>query len=172
MNGPTQGYTQPPPPHAPYASAPGVPAPPYGHAQPLRYQQPTQPVQQPQHQVYPSNGGPGMYHPQPPVQQQPYTNNVNQLTAKFSNVTLNKSWNQMWGNESVNLMTEKNIKSKPSQLPPKEDDGSCSREVMCCTLGKVPETASILQKSRLPFGILIHPFKDDDVSGGQGCVTF
>ena len=31
---------------------------------------------------------------------------------------------------------------------------------------RVPETASVLQKSRLPFGIVIHPFKDLPVREG------
>jgi len=33
-----------------------------------------------------------------------------------------------------------------------------------CTLTKVPESNSLLQKSRLPFGVLIHPFKDLNVN--------
>lgn len=34
-----------------------------------------------------------------------------------------------------------------------------------CTLTKIPETKSLLDKSRLPLGVLIHPFKDLNVSG-------
>lgn len=33
-----------------------------------------------------------------------------------------------------------------------------------CTLNRIPETNNLLQKSRLPLGILIHPFKDLNVS--------
>ena len=33
-----------------------------------------------------------------------------------------------------------------------------------CTVGVVPQTQSLLNKSRLPLGILIHPFKDLSVS--------
>lgn len=33
-----------------------------------------------------------------------------------------------------------------------------------CTLTKIPESNSLLQKSRLPLGLLIHPFKDLNVS--------
>lgn len=74
----------------------------------------------------------------------------------------------MWGTEAVNLLTEKNIKTKVSTVEkPPEDEANCDPEIMCCTLGKVPETASILQKSRLPFGLLINPFKDDEVSVSQ-----
>lgn len=35
---------------------------------------------------------------------------------------------------------------------------------MRCTLAKIPESNSLLQKSRLPLGILIHPFRDINVS--------
>ena len=37
---------------------------------------------------------------------------------------------------------------------------NCNSAVFRSTLTKIPETSSILQKSRLPLGILIHPFKD------------
>ena len=40
----------------------------------------------------------------------------------------------------------------------------CSSDIFRCTLTKIPESSSILQKSRLPLGILIHPFKDLTVS--------
>lgn len=69
----------------------------------------------------------------------------------------------MWGTQVVNLMTEKNIKTKVTSSEKPEDDNNCDKDIMCCTLGKVPESASTLQKSRLPFGLLLHPFRDDDV---------
>ena len=37
---------------------------------------------------------------------------------------------------------------------------NCSPDIFRSTLTKIPETESILKKSRLPLGILIHPFKD------------
>jgi len=39
---------------------------------------------------------------------------------------------------------------------------NCSPDLLRCTLTKIPESKSILQKSRMPFGILVHPFKDMD----------
>lgn len=36
--------------------------------------------------------------------------------------------------------------------------------VLCCTLNAVPETKSLLTKSKLPLGIHLHPFKDLQVS--------
>lgn len=68
--------------------------------------------------------------------------------------------NHMWGNTPVNLMVEKNIKNSP---PVEENETSCcSKEIMRSTLSKIPESNSLLQKSRLPFGILLHPFADDE----------
>jgi AGAP005263-PA len=95
-----------------------------------------------------------------------YTNQgANQLSAHFSSMSLEKSWGQMWGNESVNLMSERNIKSKTQDvLYQTEDSRVCHKDVLRSTLRKVPETASLLQKCRLPFGLLLHPFKDDEVS--------
>lgn len=76
-------------------------------------------------------------------------------------------FNKMWGTESYDLLQIPNI------LPPKKveatkvnlgqdflDAANCSPDIFRCTLTKIPETNSLLQKSRLPLGILIHPFKD------------
>jgi protein transport protein SEC24 len=35
--------------------------------------------------------------------------------------------------------------------------------VMRCSLNVIPQTKDLLNKSRLPLGVLIHPFKDLDV---------
>ena len=35
--------------------------------------------------------------------------------------------------------------------------------VMRCSLNYIPQTKDLLNKSRLPFGLLLHPFKDLDV---------
>jgi len=50
----------------------------------------------------------------------------------------------------------------PKVVLPQEhlNNSNCSPDIFRCTLTRIPESASILQKSRLPFGILIHPFKD------------
>ncbi|CAG9864534.1 unnamed protein product [Phyllotreta striolata] len=39
-------------------------------------------------------------------------------------------------------------------------EANCSPDLFRCTITNVPESASLLQKSRLPFGLLIHPFRD------------
>jgi len=37
---------------------------------------------------------------------------------------------------------------------------NCSPDTFRCTLTKIPETDSLLKKSRLPLGVMIHPFRD------------
>lgn len=86
------------------------------------------------------------------------------MTEQFGGMSVNKSWNQMWNQKSVNLMTERNIRNSSSEAttPEEEDNSCCDRDVMRPTLSKVPESSSLLQKARLPFGIMLHPFKDDN----------
>ena len=72
-------------------------------------------------------------------------------------MTLNRGFNYAMGNEGFNLLSDRNVKLKSKQLY--ENTGS---DVIRCTLNKIPETASILQKSRLPLGLLLHPFKDKE----------
>ncbi|XP_037068145.1 LOW QUALITY PROTEIN: protein transport protein Sec24A-like [Pollicipes pollicipes] len=93
--------------------------------------------------------------PQPQAQR-PAAQNV--LTAGF---------NRIWGTESVDLMQQRHILPPTRLEPPKVvlpqehlNNSNCSPDIFRSTLTRVPETASILQKSRLPFGIVIHPFKD------------
>lgn len=42
-------------------------------------------------------------------------------------------------------------------------ENRCHSRVMRCSLNAIPQTKDLLQKSRLPLGILIHPFKDLEV---------
>lgn len=93
----------------------------------------------------------------------------------MNSMVVNQGWNNVWRMESVNLLAEKDIYSKAHLLKQQQKnellknqnsfkhDLSCDSDVMRCTLKKIPETANLLQKSRLPLGILIHPFKDDPV---------
>ncbi len=118
---------------------------------------------------------------------------MNELTSKMANMNVvNQGWNQMWGggsgpgmHDSVNLMAEKEIRTRwlaeeankraareAQQLAQgggvrnrgRGGEDSASSDVMRCTLKKVPDCASLLQKSRLPLGLILHPFKEDPVS--------
>lgn len=123
-----------------------------------RYNDPTvttQPIHSPTQPVYNGTG---------------YSQNVDQLSANMASMSVYQTWNQMWSQESVNLMTEKDIRTKTilneRQKTGESQNGwdiSCTKEIMRSTLTKVPDSASLLQKARLPFGILIHPFKTDEV---------
>ncbi|KAL6426200.1 hypothetical protein ACFW04_009032 [Cataglyphis niger] len=71
------------------------------------------------------------------------------------------------GIESVDLLQCRNILPPEKIEPPKIklhqeflDNVNCNPDIFRCTLTKVPESNSLLQKSRLPFGVLIHPFRD------------
>ncbi|XP_046551665.1 protein transport protein Sec24A-like isoform X2 [Haliotis rubra] len=46
---------------------------------------------------------------------------------------------------------------------------NCNPDIFRCTLNAIPQTSSLLNKARLPLGILIHPFKDlsEDEEDGQ-----
>ncbi|GFU59402.1 protein transport protein Sec24B [Nephila pilipes] len=87
-----------------------------------------------------------------------------QLHAKMAGMSVHNSFSRLWGNDSINLLQDRNILPPVSLEPPRPiltpDRPNCSPDVFRCTLTKVPDTSSLLQKSRLPFGILLHPFRD------------
>lgn len=93
---------------------------------------------------------------QQPQQQQPGGNNVVQ-----------QGFNRIWGRETVDLMQNRHILPQTKVLPPTvklnhqfQEAVNCSSDIFRCTLTKIPESNSLLQKSRLPLGILIHPYRD------------
>ncbi|XP_011694901.1 PREDICTED: protein transport protein Sec24A isoform X2 [Wasmannia auropunctata] len=97
-----------------------------------------------------------------------YPDQLNQLNNQMSNLNVTQAgYNKLWGMESIDLLQCRNILPPEKIEPPKIklhqeflDTVNCNPEVFRCTLTKVPESNSLLQKSRLPFGVLIHPFKD------------
>ncbi|KAJ8687154.1 hypothetical protein QAD02_022948 [Eretmocerus hayati] len=109
---------------------------------------------------YPNMGpsmGPGMVGP-------PYNGQINHQ----NNMTVTKSgFNKIWGMDSVDLLQCRNVLPPEKVIPPKIklhqemlDRINCSPDIFRCTLTKIPDSNSLLQKSRLPLGIVIHPFKD------------
>lgn len=67
----------------------------------------------------------------------------------------------------IDLLQCKHILPEFPEEPPEirlghqfADAPNCSPDIFRCTINRIPETNSLLQKSRLPLGILIHPFKD------------
>ncbi|CAF1266761.1 unnamed protein product [Rotaria magnacalcarata] len=70
-------------------------------------------------------------------------------------------------NNLVDLLKIKSVISPFVEEPPmtplvneETQQMSCSPEVMRCSLNVIPQTKDLLNKSRLPLGVLIHPFKD------------
>lgn len=96
------------------------------------------------------------------------THNLYGVTQQMSNLSVTKQgFDQLWGHQMVDLMQCKNILPEYSEDPPEirlghqfAESPNCSPEIFRCTVNRIPENNSLLQKSRLPLGILIHPFKD------------
>ncbi|CAH1794179.1 unnamed protein product, partial [Owenia fusiformis] len=92
-----------------------------------------------------------------------YPNSTAGVTQNFGNLNLQYSDPNQ---RSVNLLQERHLLPYEGIEPPKaklEHDFkkvNCSPEIFRCTLSTMPQTQSLLNKCRLPLGILIHPFKD------------
>ncbi|GAB6024255.1 Protein transport protein Sec24A, variant 2 [Chamberlinius hualienensis] len=90
-----------------------------------------------------------------------YFDEQHRLSQQFNNsLSFNNS-------ETIDLLQSRNILpptpvEPPSIILPTFDNrpSNSSPEIFRCTLTKIPESQSVLHKSRLPLGILIHPFKD------------
>ncbi|XP_026328680.1 protein transport protein Sec24A [Hyposmocoma kahamanoa] len=98
----------------------------------------------------------------------PYAMNAQSLNQQMSQLSVTKQgFDQLWGHQMLDLMTCRQILPEYLEDPPEirlghqfSDAPNCSPEIFRCTVNKIPDTNSLLQKSRLPLGILIHPFKD------------
>lgn len=193
MSNPPMSQMQPKPGNASMAKRPMYPAQNVASpmAQPQFQQQPTQlsqqaQFQQPQLQQQPqgfnnnyTGGQMGPQSPQMP-QQQPRGNlqyqNLQQPQQQQPQhypvgSVVSQGFNRMWGNETVDLMQQRHILPQTKILPPAiklnhqfHESTNCSNDIFRCTLTKIPESNSLLQKSRLPLGILIHPYRDLSVS--------
>ncbi|BES93297.1 Sec23/Sec24 beta-sandwich domain [Nesidiocoris tenuis] len=89
------------------------------------------------------------------------------LANTMAGMSVNSGYNKLWGREAIDLLKSRDILPQPKVEPPKIrlaqeyfESANCSPEIFRCTLTKIPETKSLLDKSRLPLGVLIHPFKD------------
>ncbi|XP_051176708.1 protein transport protein Sec24A isoform X2 [Leptopilina boulardi] len=97
-----------------------------------------------------------------------YPDQLNQQNSQISGYGVTQTgFNKLWGNDTVDLLQCRNILPSDKVEPPKIklhqdflDQVNCSPDIFRCTLTKIPESNSLLQKSRLPLGVLIHPFKD------------
>ncbi|XP_050194101.1 protein transport protein Sec24B isoform X4 [Myiozetetes cayanensis] len=111
--------------------------------------------------VQPSNPGhhPGFQHY---PQQYP---GVNQLSSSLGGLSLQHS-QQPESLRPVNLTHDRNIlpvSSVPAPVPNLNSDLrklNCSPDSFRCTLTNIPQTQALLNKAKLPLGLLLHPFRD------------
>ncbi|MGH0166488.1 UNVERIFIED_CONTAM: hypothetical protein FKN15_072599 [Acipenser sinensis] len=67
---------------------------------------------------------------------------------------------------AINLLQERNLLPQGPITPPVPclpqdlQRLNCSPEVFRCTLTNIPQTQSLLNKAKLPLGLLLHPFRD------------
>uniref|UniRef100_A0A6J0TP85 Protein transport protein Sec24A isoform X1 n=1 Tax=Pogona vitticeps TaxID=103695 RepID=A0A6J0TP85_9SAUR len=106
-------------------------------------------------------GGPRMQYPSVSQQFPQPGLGANTLTAPLSGLSL-----QPEGLRPINLLQERNIlPATPLQAPvPNLHEDiqklNCSPELFRCTLTNIPQTQALLNKAKLPLGLLLHPFKD------------
>uniref|UniRef100_A0A8C6YS17 SEC24 homolog A, COPII coat complex component n=1 Tax=Nothoprocta perdicaria TaxID=30464 RepID=A0A8C6YS17_NOTPE len=85
----------------------------------------------------------------------------NHLTASMGTLSL-----QQEGLRPVNLLQERNILPTTilqAPVPNLHEDIqklNCNPELFRCTLTNIPQTQALLNKAKLPLGLLLHPFKD------------
>uniref|UniRef100_A0A8C3JQQ1 SEC24 homolog A, COPII coat complex component n=1 Tax=Calidris pygmaea TaxID=425635 RepID=A0A8C3JQQ1_9CHAR len=86
---------------------------------------------------------------------------TNHLTASMAGLNL-----QQEGLKPVNLLQERNILPTTLLKPPVPNlheeiqKLNCNPELFRCTLTNIPQTQALLNKAKLPLGLLLHPFKD------------
>ncbi|KPI98028.1 Protein transport protein Sec24A [Papilio xuthus] len=98
--------------------------------------------------------------------QTPYT--AQAMTQQMGQLSVTKQgFDQLWGHQMMDLLQCRHILPEYPEDPPEirlshqfADAPNCSPEIFRCTVNRIPDTNSLLQKCRLPLGILIHPFKD------------
>uniref|UniRef100_A0A670J1Q0 SEC24 homolog A, COPII coat complex component n=1 Tax=Podarcis muralis TaxID=64176 RepID=A0A670J1Q0_PODMU len=86
---------------------------------------------------------------------------ANSLAASMGGLSL-----QPEGLRPINLLQDRNIlPATPLQAPiPNLHEDiqkvNCNPELFRCTLTNIPQTQALLNKAKLPLGLLLHPFKD------------
>ncbi|XP_071496499.1 protein transport protein Sec24A-like isoform X1 [Diadema antillarum] len=104
-----------------------------------------------------SRGGPMNEVPNDAMKKESTT--MNDINAGMNNLRLQET-------RPFNLLQERHIvqakefKPPKAKLHPDYQKLQVSPDVFRCTLNAIPESQSLLQKSRLPFGLIIHPFRD------------
>ncbi|XP_077434311.1 protein transport protein Sec24B [Vanacampus margaritifer] len=128
----------------------------YGYQQP-NYQQPTSLTDSPaSHQLL----GPTGYQPY----SQPFPS-MSQLSAALGGLSGVPEL-EVEALRPLNLLQERNLlPPRPLEAPEPNLSSelkkvNCSPQTFRCTLTSIPQTQALLNKARLPLGLLLHPFRD------------
>ncbi|XP_056372587.1 protein transport protein Sec24A isoform X3 [Hyla sarda] len=119
--------------------------------------------------VFPASG-PGLTptSQQYPNRQQPLSQpnvGVNNLVSSVGGLSIHQA-QQLDELRTVNLLQERNIlpptslKAPTPCLQEEIQRLNCSPDLVRCTLTNIPQTQALLNKAKLPLGLLLHPFKD------------
>ncbi|MEQ2282983.1 Protein transport protein Sec24A [Ameca splendens] len=130
----------------------------------------------PGYQNTPTPPAPSSFHPAIQAATQPFTQRAQpyqqppggpgpaQLSPSLAAMSLQSNTPEAL--RVVNLLQERNLlppNPVPAPTPCLTQDLqklNCSPEVFRCTLTSIPQTQSLLNKAKLPLGLLLHPFKD------------
>ncbi|KAM4545197.1 protein transport protein Sec24A isoform 2-T2 [Odontesthes bonariensis] len=99
-----------------------------------------------------------------PYQQLPGGPGPAQLSPSLAAMSLQSSTPESL--RAVNLLQERNllpptpVPAPTPCLPQDLQKINCNPEVFRCTLTSIPQTQSLLNKAKMPLGLLLHPFKD------------
>ncbi|XP_056420485.1 protein transport protein Sec24B isoform X2 [Hyla sarda] len=97
----------------------------------------------------------------------PYASNyggVNQLPASLAGLNLQQA-QQPESLRPVNLIQDRNLLPVSAVTPPAPSLNADLKKLNCnpdffrCTLTNIPQTQALLNKAKLPLGLLLHPFK-------------
>ncbi|XP_073505705.1 protein transport protein Sec24A [Phyllobates terribilis] len=119
--------------------------------------------------VFPSSGQgltpTSQQYPNRPQQLSQPNIGVNNLVSSVGGLSIHQA-QQLDELRAVNLLQERNVLPPTSLKAPtpclQEDIQrlNCSPELFRCTLTNIPQTQALLNKAKLPLGLLLHPFKD------------
>lgn len=163
----------------PLQKRPMYPQQPNPSMQPMNMAAPQQPQQfQAMSPQQPFNTFPGPQQQTIPQQQQQARGNLQYQNfqqqpqpTQMPGSIVSQGFNKMWGRETIDLMQNRHILPTTKVVSPPvklnhqfHEAANCNPDIFRCTLTKIPESNSLLQKSRLPLGVLIHPYRDLSVS--------
>ncbi|KAF4092381.1 hypothetical protein AMELA_G00020390 [Ameiurus melas] len=148
-------------PHSAPPSEPAKQAPPFGYNYPtMQPGYPQSPAPRPE--PIPSQGAYNQPGYQPYSQPFPSLNQLSTALGGLSGVPEL----EVEALRPINLLQERNM-LPPTHLVPLEPKLSsdlrkvnCSQDTFRCTLTNIPQTQAMLNKARLPLGLLLHPFRD------------